>query len=318
MRNRYESNPNRRRYESMENEDDRARFSGRDEWYGGLTGSDDPGFQDREDRLEQQQRNRWQNPGYGAEANREYRRGFDPYRQSFERGTYGGNYGGNYGERINLGYGDRSFGSSYGQQNFGPAYRNEYGGYGSGGSGYGNREQFGGSPYTGQGSSPWNQRMNERMNENFEGRDFGYQGQGQNYQGQQGQSSSSGNYGQQGMYGRSALRRGQNFGKGPKGYKRSDERIKEEVCDILAESDIDAREIEVSVKDGEVTLTGMVMDRQLKHLAERLADEVTGVQEIHNQIRVKRSEETPSQTSTQGTQSGQRLNDAQSRNRTTS
>src|SRR5687767_13700993 len=51
------------------------------------------------------------------------------------------------------------------------------------------------------------------------------------------------------------------FGKGPKGYKRSDDRIREDVCDVLSEGWIDASDIEVRVSDSEVTLIGFVTDR---------------------------------------------------------
>jgi osmotically-inducible protein OsmY len=43
-------------------------------------------------------------------------------------------------------------------------------------------------------------------------------------------------------------------GHGPKGYTRSDERILEDVCERLAHVPaIDARELSVEVKDGEVS-----------------------------------------------------------------
>lgn len=80
-------------------------------------------------------------------------------------------------------------------------------------------------------------------------------------------------------------------GRGPKGYRRSDERIVEEVNELLTDHDeLDAENIEVSVADGEVTLSGTVSDRQAKRLAEDLADDVSGVQEVHNQLRIQRGE----------------------------
>ena len=80
---------------------------------------------------------------------------------------------------------------------------------------------------------------------------------------------------------------GRYTGRGPKGYQRSDERIKEEVCDRLTvDPDVDALEIEVSVQNGEVTLEGAVPDRRMKRDAEDCVELISGVREIHNRIRV--------------------------------
>ena len=76
-------------------------------------------------------------------------------------------------------------------------------------------------------------------------------------------------------------------GRGPKGYRRSDERIREEISDRLMEHDeLDASDIEVSVKDGEATLTGTVDSRRSKRLAEDLAERASGVRDVMNQIKV--------------------------------
>jgi BON domain len=78
-------------------------------------------------------------------------------------------------------------------------------------------------------------------------------------------------------------------GHGPKGYVRSDERIREEVCEHLADHPyIDAREIEVSVVEGEVTLSGFVDARIAKRAAEDCADHVRGVKDVHNRLRVQK------------------------------
>jgi osmotically-inducible protein OsmY len=83
--------------------------------------------------------------------------------------------------------------------------------------------------------------------------------------------------------------RGRHHGKGPKSYIQSDERIHDEVCERLARHPlVDASMMEVHVTDGEVTLSGEVHDRRMKHLAEDVVDEVHGVKEIHNQLRVYR------------------------------
>lgn len=92
-------------------------------------------------------------------------------------------------------------------------------------------------------------------------------------------------------------------GRGPKGYKRSDDRIKEDVSEALARhSEIDASEIEVSVKEGEVTLTGTVSERGMKRMAEEAAEECSGVRDVINQIRFR--QEGRSESSSETTRSG--------------
>jgi BON domain len=82
--------------------------------------------------------------------------------------------------------------------------------------------------------------------------------------------------------------RGSFRGRGPKGYRRSDEYIREDVCECLTEDeDLDASEIEVSVVNGEVTLTGMVASRLDKRYAEDLSASVTGVRDVHNMLRTE-------------------------------
>jgi len=79
-------------------------------------------------------------------------------------------------------------------------------------------------------------------------------------------------------------------GRGPKGYRRSDERIKEDVSDRLAEDRyVDASDLEVSIENGEVTLRGSVDDRQAKRQAEDLAERVSGVSQVQVHLRVKGS-----------------------------
>jgi hypothetical protein len=77
-------------------------------------------------------------------------------------------------------------------------------------------------------------------------------------------------------------------GVGPKDYRRSDQRIYEDVCERLTQHGrIDARGITVNVKDGEVTLDGTVRDRPTKRMAEDVADQVSGVKDVHNQLRIE-------------------------------
>ncbi len=77
-------------------------------------------------------------------------------------------------------------------------------------------------------------------------------------------------------------------GRGPKGYRRSDERIREQVCDRLADDRwVDASDIEVTVSGGEVTLAGTVDSRSARRRAEDLAEGVRGVGYVQNNIRAR-------------------------------
>lgn len=90
---------------------------------------------------------------------------------------------------------------------------------------------------------------------------------------------------------RSESSRESHFGKGPRGYKRSSERIKDEACEILARDfELDASDIEVDVKDEVITLSGEVSSRRDKRIAEILVENISGVHDVHNQLRIKRSD----------------------------
>lgn len=76
-------------------------------------------------------------------------------------------------------------------------------------------------------------------------------------------------------------------GRGPQGYSRSDDRIREDVCEALTvDHEVDATNIDVVVAGGEVTLTGVVPERRMKRLATSIADRCRGVSDVHNQLRV--------------------------------
>ncbi|NUO48306.1 MAG: BON domain-containing protein [Polyangiaceae bacterium] len=78
------------------------------------------------------------------------------------------------------------------------------------------------------------------------------------------------------------------YPRGPKGYRRSDERVKEDVCDRLYHSlDLDSSDVEVKVQSGEVILTGTVPERAMKYRIESTIEDVSGVIDVTNQIRVK-------------------------------
>ncbi|PWC36971.1 hypothetical protein TSO221_28300 [Azospirillum sp. TSO22-1] len=77
-------------------------------------------------------------------------------------------------------------------------------------------------------------------------------------------------------------------GRGPRGYTRSDERIREDVSDRLTDDPyVDASDIEVTVSGGEVTLAGHVDHRGARRRAEDLAESVSGVTHVQNNLRVR-------------------------------
>ena len=81
-------------------------------------------------------------------------------------------------------------------------------------------------------------------------------------------------------------------GKGPRGWRRSDERICEDVnVALYRDPNIDAGDIEVRVVDCEVILTGTVADKFAKRMAEDIAESVFGVTDVQNLLRVKREGE---------------------------
>ena len=84
------------------------------------------------------------------------------------------------------------------------------------------------------------------------------------------------------------------YGRGPKSYTRSDERIREDVCDRLTEDwYVDASDIEVTVNGAEVTLSGTVDSRHAKRRAEDCADSVSGVRHVQNNLRMRPQSERP-------------------------
>lgn len=77
-------------------------------------------------------------------------------------------------------------------------------------------------------------------------------------------------------------------GRGPASYTRSDERIREDANDHLTHDwGVDASEVTVSVKDGELTLDGTVDSRQAKRRAEDCVENISGVKHVQNNLRVR-------------------------------
>lgn len=200
-----------------------------------------------------------------------------------ERGNYG-----NYGERSGMsGERERGYGS-FRPRGF------ERGGWGSprsyAGTEWGSHGNYGElgddfeSRFRPEWGSNWGSQWGSWRERNPSQRSYGsfYGGSPRETRG----GSSYGGYEPRSSWGMS-----QSFaGRGPKGYSRSDDRIREDVSDVLMEHPaIDAGGIEVQVLGGTVTLTGSTTDRRTKRLAEDVVESISGVKDVQNQIRVTSS-----------------------------
>jgi len=206
-------------------------------------------------------------------------------RQQDRGGSSGGGYaGGSYGGPSGGGY---TGGYSQSGTMGGFGMNTGAGGYG----GSGDRTTNYGTYSQGRaGSGQWGQG-------NYGQGGYGQSGSGQSGQGSWGQSGASqygqGGYGQAGNYSQGGYGQGESWsqgphtGRGPQGYQRSNERIKEEICEVLTRhGQVDARNINIRVENGEVTLEGTVESRREKRLAEEAIEHLSGVKDVHNQLRV--------------------------------
>ena len=94
------------------------------------------------------------------------------------------------------------------------------------------------------------------------------------------------------LYGssRASGEKARNFaGRGPKNYQRSDERILDDIHRRLEDdSYVDATEIQVTIENGEVLMTGEVQSKAEKRRAEDLVESIAGVKHVENRIRMHR------------------------------
>jgi len=214
---------------------------------------------------------------------------FNEYDQSFDP-----NLGGrNQSRRNDWDYERPSSyqGSNYGSGSYGQSYGSNRDMYGSQRSGFSGRSGQG----SGYGSS---------QNRDYYSQGYGSSSSGQGYSssmdygsqqyGQHGNGSQSQRWGSESSMQSKA-------GKGPKGYRRSDERIKEEISDMLtSHPEVDPSEVEIKVSTGEVTLTGTVNSRHEKRLIEDLASQVSGVSDVTNQLRVQQQQDSSRSSSSSG------------------
>jgi len=211
---------------------------------------------------------------------------------------YGGNdprFGDYYGAGYS-GYDSQPYLGYYGGYNAGSyAYPTmppeEYGGYGAQryaypnvgspfGSGYYGTDQYG-YPYYGSGYGMPPYAGNPTPAYPGFGPTTGYGRRTSGYL----QGNAPTNQRQRTQHPGTSWRQGPHAGKGP---KRSDARIQDEVSARLTQhGNLDASNITVQVDHGEVTLSGSVSSRQDKREAERVADAVPGVQDVHNQLTIQ-------------------------------
>jgi hypothetical protein len=215
-----------------------------------------------------------QNDGHYTEGSRRSG-GYGPGQPS---GSFAGGYGagnyesGNWRAESEGSYGNRPRGSQGGFQGSGNIGSNVgawgSGGFGSGGYAGGYGREFAG----GEGRWSGSQQSGSYTNPQHSGTQFGGQYGGWQYGGP---STGAGSF----------------AGRGPRNYQRSDDRIREDVNERLtADARIDASDIEVRVQNGEVTLSGTVNDGRTRRLAEEIIEDMPGVRDVHNDLRVNRGQ----------------------------
>lgn len=274
----------------------------------------------------------WQRSSYGSGYGRDERQGYGGNRssQDWNRSNEGRGNWGDVGNR-DMGTGGRTYGEMYhgnleerermtnqargGRENI-MANRsgNErmYGGMRDedwrsrqGGSDYG-RSDYGRSGYSGMSSGygDWDRSGRGRSDWDRDRRDYG----GRDYDRDRSwwdktRDEVSSWFGDDEAERRRMMdeRRSESFrGKGPRDYKRSDDRIREDVCDRLSDDPfIDASDIEVRVDGSEVILSGRVESREAKRRAEDMVESISGVSNVQNQLKVSR--DTSSNTGSTGT-----------------
>lgn len=223
--------------------------------------------------------------------------------RSYGQQQYGPQYDRPYGQQHDRPYGQQQYGQN--QTGYGRSTQGQYGQYGSGqgqsgfGQGQSGYRQFGQGQHYGQDQGAYGQSS-------FGQSVYGQSGFGQPLQGQS--NYGQGNVRDRGMQQDQSWQGSQQsfHGKGPKGYQRSDDRIREDVCDCLEQHPgIDASQIEIKVEAGVVTLSGTVDERMMKRLAEDATESVRGVKDVTNNVRI----EAKGEKSDKGDQASQKQND---------
>ena len=118
------------------------------------------------------------------------------------------------------------------------------------------------------------------------------------YGGGMGRSQGYGSFEDTGRHGRSGR------GTPPRSYKRTDDRIMEDVCERLMDEGLDCGNVEVTVVSGVVTFTGDVREREDKHRIERIAENISGVQDVDNKLKLSKKSGSESGSSGSGSSFG--------------
>jgi osmotically-inducible protein OsmY len=234
--------------------------------------------------------------GYGSES---YDRDLGRYGSDY--GESGSNYGRSEGGRYREGTDySQGWGGETGPGGYSRYSRGGRSGMGSSGSGYSGR----GMGYGNYGSTHFEDRWGGQGGEDIGRYRSGY---GSSYPSSERNYTSDYDEGDRGWWDKTsdevaswfgdeeAARRrrmdermgGGHRGRGPSGYSRSDDRIKEDINDRLTDYDyIDATNITCEVQNGDVTLSGTVDSRYEKRMAEDIAEDVSGVKNVENRLRV--------------------------------
>ena len=230
---------------------------------------------------------------FGTDGGPDFGRAYDSGGAGrFGRGGYGeGDYGvGDY-EQSRYGQGEQG---SYAQRRYGQGGESGYGRGGYGRGGYG-QERYGSDDYGGGRRDFGGRSGGQRSygSERWGGGDYGSQGGSSFAYGRGGENWGGEGYAGRG-YGSASFgsqqweRQVSHRGKGPKGYERSDDRLKEMICERLSDDpNIDASEITVAVSGGVVKLTGTIDSRAEKYQVEELIERCGGVKDIDNQLRMQ-------------------------------
>ncbi|HEY6248252.1 MAG TPA: BON domain-containing protein [Pyrinomonadaceae bacterium] len=299
-----------------------------------------------DDRDDEDERSRRENRSTSDYSNRygSSNRNYENDREDYGRGSWAGQRDRNYGrygdesryDRMSNRYSnerDRNYGDYDDENRYGRA-SNDYSGQRETYGRYGSENRYG---QTSSGYSRYNYPTGFRSGQPYgssygqTGRGYGYGNRyGEGYAGERGYEDRYDRGEERGWWDRTSdeisswfgdqeaerrrqmdRQRAELRGRGPKNYRRSDERIKEDVNDRLGDGYLDATEIEVAVSNAEVTLTGTVQTRSDKRRAEDIAESVSGVSNVENRLRVKQSSltrntdlATSSSTGTTGASTG--------------